>query len=115
MKVNVFLTLICVLLALLLGYWAFNIAKGQENDKICGICSVVCFAGTLIPMIGLKHESSRIDANIRVLSLVFFILFAISHFCFANFGVRMPYYVIVNSIALLVYIAIAYSLSKAKV
>ena len=108
MKVNAFLTVISVLLALLLAYWTFNIAQGQENAAVCGVCSVVCFMGTLVPLLAIKHESGRISTNIRVLSLVFFLLFVVSHFCFANFGVRMPYYVIVNSIAFLVFLTLFY-------
>ena len=114
MKVNVFLTVISVLLALLLAYWTYNIAQGQENDKVCGVCSVVCFMGTLVPMFAIKHESGRISTNIRVLSLVFFLLFVVSHFCFANFGVRMPYYVIVNSIAFLIFLVLFYWIGNNK-
>ena len=106
MKVNVFFVCIGTLIALLLAYWTFDIAKGKENDVACGVCSAVCFMGTLIPMLGINHESSSISVNLRVLSAVFFLLFIMSHFCFAFFGVRMPYYILVNALALLVYIAI---------
>jgi hypothetical protein len=112
MKVNVFFFGIGIVMALLLAYWAFSIAEGQANDKICGIGSAICFMGTLIPMLGIGHDSSRISVNLRILSAVFFLIFLVSHFCLAIFGVRMPYYVIVNALLLLVFIAIYYGIGK---
>ena len=54
MKANLFLSFISVMLAALLGYLAFNVANGEENDVICGIGSCICFAVTLIPTMGLQ-------------------------------------------------------------
>lgn len=112
MKVNIFFACISTLLALLLAYWAFSITQGQENDIVCGVCSALCFAGTLVPMLAISHESRRIGVNLQVLSAVFFVIFVISHFCFASFGVKMPYYVIVNGILLLAYIVILHGINK---
>lgn len=114
MKVNIFLACISTLLSLLLGYWAFSIAKGMENDIVCGVCSTVCFMGTLLPMLAISHEWGRIGVNLQVLSAVSFTVFVISHFCFANFGVKMPYYVIVNGIFFLVYAAFVYQMGRSK-
>ena len=110
MKTNFFFICISTLIALLLAYWAFYIAEGKENDVVCGVCSALCFLCTLIPTFGISHEYPRISTNLRVLSIVFFLLFVVSHFCFATFGVRMPYYVIVNALALLIYLAIYYGI-----
>ena len=112
MKANVFFVCISTLIALLLAYLAYHIAEGKENDIVCGVCSALCFICTLIPVLGMSHKSPRISVNLRVLSIVFFLLFVVSHFCFAACGVRMPYYVIVNAILLLVYMAIYYSIGK---
>lgn len=110
MKANIFLTLISVTLAALVGYLAFSVAEGQENDYVCGIGSALCFVATLVPMMGLQYESGRLGANIRVFSVLFFIIFLVSHFCFAGFGVKMPYYIIVNGIILVIYLAIFYKM-----
>lgn len=114
MKVNIFLTLISIALAALVGYLAFNIAEGKENDTVCGIGSTVCFVSTLIPVMGLQYESGRLGVNIRVLSVLFFVGFLISHFCFAGFGVKMPYYIIINGILLIIYLAIFYKIQGIK-
>lgn len=102
------------MLAALVGYLVFSAASGDENDAICGIGSGVCFAATLVPIMGLQYESGRLSVNIRVFSLTFFIIFIISHFCFAGFGVKMPYYIIVNSIILMIYLAIFYKMQGVK-
>lgn len=112
MKVNVFLSFIGVALASLIGYLVFNVAEGQENDIICGVGSTVCFIATLIPTLGLNYESGKLGTNIRVLSAIFFIVFLISNFCFAGFGVIMPYYIISNGIILVIYLAIIYNMSN---
>ena len=114
MKANIFLTILSVMLAALVGYLAFNVASGDENDAICGISSSVCFAVTLVPIMGLQYKSGRLGVNIRVFSLIFFVIFAISHFCFAGFGVKMPYYIIVNGIMLMIYLAILYKMQGVK-
>ncbi len=114
MKINIFLCFISVMLASLVGYLAFHIASGNENDFICGIGSSLCFAATLIPSIGLQYTSGRLGVNIRMFSSLFFIIFVISHFCFAGFGIKMPYYIIVNGIILFIYLAVFYKMQGVK-
>lgn len=114
MKVNVFLTIIAVLLGALLGYLAYNIAEGKPNDVLCGIVSSLCFIGALIPTMGLQYESGRMGVNIRVMSALVLIIFLVSHFCFAGFGVKMPAYLIVNGLLLLLYFAIFYKMQGNK-
>lgn len=114
MKANIFLTGISVMLAALIGYLAYNISEGQDNDVLCGVGSSICFMATLIPTIGLQYESGRLGVNIRVFSVIFFVIFLISHFCFAGFGVKMPYYIICNGILLVIYLAIFYKMQGVK-
>lgn len=102
------------MLAAFVGYLAYNVACGDENDMVCGIGSGICFAATLIPTMGIQYESGRLGLNIRIFSTIFFIFFAISHFCFAGFGVKMPYYIIVNGIMLMIYLAIFYKMQSVK-
>lgn len=114
MKANVFMTVIAVLLGALLGYWAYDVAEGEPNDVMCGIATAVCLAATLIPTMGLRYGSRRMGVNIRLVSAMFFVLFLVSHFLFAAFGVRMPYYLLVNGLLLLVYLAVFYKMQGIK-
>lgn len=102
------------MLAAFVGYLVYDVASGDENDMVCGIGSGICFAATLIPTLGLHYETGRLGTNIRVFSTLFFIVFAISHFCFAGFGVKMPYYIIVNGIVLIIYLAVFYKMQGIK-
>lgn len=111
MRPNLFLTIISLLLTALVSYLAYSVAEGKENDIVCGVGSAVCFVATLLPMIGLKYDSARVGANIRILSGVFFLVFLASHACFIHLGIRMPYYVIANGILLVIFLAIFYKLS----
>ena len=101
------ISLICVsaIAALLLGYWVFVVAEGTENDCVAGITSSICFLVTLIPILGISHKSAPINVNLKVLSIVFGGLMLVTQFCFAGLGIRMPYYVIVSGLLLLVYLA----------
>lgn len=112
MKINIFLSLIAVLLSLLVGYLAYDIAEGDNNSVLCGIFSSVCFIATMTPMIGFCYDNARLGVNMRVLSLLFFVSFVVSHLSFASFGVKMPYYIIVNGLLLLIFMAILYKLSR---
>lgn len=114
MKINVFLSIISLFVATLIAYLAFDLAKGNPNDVLCGILSGVCFLVTLLPVMGIKVEDLRLQINIRLLAVLFFVVFLISHFCFAVCGVKMPLYVVVNGLILLVFIAIFYKMQSIK-
>ena len=114
MKINLFLSFIGIAFASLIGYLAFDLAEGHDNDVVCGIGSTICFIATLIPTFGVNYESSRLGVNIRILSALFFVIFLISHFCFAGFGVKMPYYAICNGMILVIYAAILHKMSNIK-
>jgi len=115
MKVNTILLLIACAISLLLGYWVFTVIKGADNDAIMGIGSCVCFLATLIPAIGLRHEEKRLSVNLRVLSILFFVIVLIMQFVFANTKVSTNTYVITSGLVLLIYLAAFYALSKSKV
>lgn len=108
------MTLISLLLAALIGYWVSTTSTQSDHELLTGIASGVCFAATLIPAFGLTYKSSRLGTNIRTLSTLFFVGFAVSHFWFAKTGSTMPGYLIINGIALLVFLGIFYKLVSIK-
>lgn len=109
-KVNAVLVAISVALSCLIGYLAFSIGEGKENDVLCGVFSTVCFMATTVPVVGLQYGQTRLGVNVRVMSSLFFVLFLVSHFCFAAIGIKMPYYIILNGILLLVYCGVLYKM-----
>lgn len=101
-------------MAALLSYWAYDIASSDDNVVMCCIGSMVCFSVTLVPAIGISYNSSRIGTNIRITSALFFLIFLISQLCFAVYGVKMPHYILVNGVILLIYLALFYKMQGIK-
>lgn len=114
MKLNVFMTIICLALSVLLGYIAYTIAGNDENAGICFATSAICFAVSLMPAMGVKYDSSRIGINIRVLSIVFFILTLACNLAFAAISVVLPHYLIVNGLLLLIFVTAVYRLGSVR-
>lgn len=114
MRINLFLTLISIVLSLLIGYLVYNVAEGQNNDVACGIGCTMCLMTTFIPTLGMKYDSIRLGTNIRVMSALFSAIFLISHFCFAIIGIKLPYYIIINGIILTIFLALTYKISFIK-
>ena len=110
-------SLLALAAAMLLGYCVFSVAdgNGDNNAYVAGIGSTICFAASFIPMIAMKHEHSGINMNLRVLSIVFAIILLISNFCYAIFGVAMPYYALVNGLIVIIYWVIYLKLADANV
>ena len=113
MKVNIFLFVISIALAALIGYWVYIVAEGKESDIVCGIGSGLCFAVTMISF-GLQFEDVRIGVNVRILSALFFILFLVSNFCFAKYGIDLPYYIIITGIVILIFMGLIYKIQGTK-
>lgn len=103
-----------VLAGALTGFFAFYVAEGAPNNMLCCIFSSACFVATLVPAIGLSYSSEQLDVNTRILSVLFLMVFMVSHFCFAGWGVKMPYYLIVNGLLLLIYLALIYKTQDMK-
>ena len=114
MKVNPVLCTLAVVVAALLGYTVYAVAGIDPNAVVAGIFSTICFIATLAPAFGFKYGTQSMSVNLRVLSLVAFVVVLISHFAFAAIWIKMPYYFIVNGLILCIYIGIAYSINSTK-
>ena len=114
MRVNTFLIIISLFMAAFTGYLTYSIAEGKSHDVICGICSFICYIATLIPILGINYNSNRMGVNIRIMSICAFVVFLISHLCFAAYGITMPYYIIVNGLILMIYLALLYKMLEIK-
>lgn len=110
MKFNIVLTISAILIAALLGYWAYDLAFPDDNAVICGIGSFLSFGFSLVTTLGIRCQCRRGNINMKALSMLSFILLAVSNFTFALFGVKMPLYIIVNGILVLCFFIIYYNL-----
>ena len=105
---------LAVVLSLLLGYTVYAVAEGDEYDSLAGIISSLCFMSMLVPFVGISHNSVGINTNLKMLSVVFLVLSLISQFCFASFGVKLPYYLIVNGLLVVLYGIIYLKIAQVK-
>lgn len=112
MKLKAFPLALSLALAGLLGYFIYYITKSADCDLLWGIGATICFAITAIPILGTQYESARQGLNLKILSGIFFIIFVISHMCFARLGADVAYYIIVNGCLMIAYLALFYKISS---
>lgn len=113
MKLNLFQTIIATAIGALISY-GFYIFNENENNIIFSIGSFVIFSTSLIFSIGTDFELERTTTNVRVFSVIYFIIAMISMIVFTIINATVPSFIIVNAIILLLYILIIYSIYKAK-
>lgn len=111
MKINSFITLICIAISALLAYGLYSIFSA-ENKLLIAAGGFVCFLSTLIMALAVNMDSSRSTMNIRALSFSFFVLLLIGHIIFAYFKVSNPIYIICAGILLCIFLIVVYGIRK---
>ena len=116
MKIDLFPMALIVVATFAIGYLAYHVAisNSDTNDIVVGIGTGISVLLTLGCVIGVSLENNRQNTNLRAWGIMVFIIFAIVNFCFAGFGVSMPYYVIVLALLLLIHLWVAWKLSIIK-
>lgn len=111
-KFDLTYSILAVAGAILIAIANHSLAETDPNGDIAGLGSLVCYAIPLVLLLGSKHKESSINANLRVLSALFFFILLVSNFTFSICGVIMPYYIVCNGLILLVYIVLWTKLSN---
>lgn len=114
MKINLILTVIAALVVGLLVYWVHTVIQAPDAVDTMTYGSGICFIVTLLPIVGIQYDSSRLGINIRIVSTLFFVAFLVSQFCFANFVSNIPLYVIVNGLLLVIFLLVFYKIQGIK-
>lgn len=112
MKGNFFLIIIAVLISALGGYGFFAANSAEQYVLLLSIGSGICFAVTLIGLLGIKTEAKSGGANIKALSAIFVVLFLISNLIFSFIAIKVAPYIIINGILLLIYAICVYGIVK---
>lgn len=113
MKISVFPTFLLLVVAVAIGYLAYDIAnsKADPNDIVVGIGTGVSILLTLGCVLGISMEDGRMNVNMKAWSIAVFIIAVIANLCFAGLGVSMPYYVIVLVLLLAFHLWVIWKLS----
>lgn len=116
MKISVFPTLLLLISTAAIGYLAYHIAKSNTdpNDILVGVGTGVSVLLTLGCLLGVSMNDRRLNVNLKAWSIIAFIVMAIVNFCFAGFGVNIPYYVIVLTLLLVIHLWVVWKLSAFK-
>jgi hypothetical protein len=114
MKINPVMTIIALAIAALAAYGFYTRNNGEQSRWLITIGSGVLLFITLGGCLALSGETRGLAGNIRAASLVFLIIGIISQIIYSLIpGPGTASYIIVNGIILLLFVLIAYSLSRA--
>ena len=112
-KINVVPTILAVAISALMAYALYAYADCEAYKWLVAVGGGVMLLGSLFGSIGFTTEPARTMSLIRVISLLFFVIFSISSIVFCTIdNLSVPAYVIVNGIIALVYVVIVYYTSK---
>ena len=116
MKINIFLSVISLLLSAIFTYLVY-IACPEAYNNIVLLCisSFVTFVSTLMFALGVSYDDTKQGINIRILSFVFIMIFLAINLVFAFISVGNSTIVISDSLLLTIYILLLYLLTKTKV
>ena len=115
MKVNPFFLLISFAVASLAGYGFFAANSGKTYQLLLTIGAGFLIFITFSGMVAIQSAGGRGSvSNIRVLSMVFFVISIIINIIFSFITLGSPAsYIITNGILFLIYILIVYSIIRA--
>ena len=114
MKFNVFLSVIAVLIAGLIGYGFYAINSGEGFVWLITFGSGICMALSLIGILAVSTKGRAGGINIQALSSIFFVVFLISNLVFTFTKIKLAPYIIINGLLLLIYAVSIYGFIKSR-
>ena len=111
MKIKVIPLIIVLGISAILSYGIFSFCTSDNATIMALIGGLMSFL-TLTASFGITITNGGKSINIKVLSLVFFVLGLISNIIFAYVHCKTPTYIIVNGLIILIWLLIVYGLSK---
>jgi hypothetical protein len=113
MKINFIKTVIAICVSGLIAYGFYSFHE-TDNKLLLSIGSFVFLSLTLLFTLSISFSLPRTTTMIRTVSGIFFVIAFVSNMLFSFFNFSTPIYVIINGIAIMTYVLIAYSIGRAK-
>ena len=112
MKISVFPMVLLLIVAFTIGYLAYHLANSNSdiNDMVVGVGTGISVLPTLGCVLGVSMEEDRKNVNMKAWSIMAFLIVLIVNFCYAGFGVSMPYYIIVLALCLVIHLWVVWKL-----
>lgn len=114
MKPNIILIIVSLVISALVAYTLYSLSSIEDTKNLLAIGSGLCFLLTLSATMGVSFENTRAGVNVKVLSIVFFIIFLISNLIFTFIIFSTSAYLITNGLLLVLWFLFAYSIAKSK-
>ncbi|MBO4593395.1 MAG: hypothetical protein J5678_04305 [Bacteroidaceae bacterium] len=114
MKLNAITSIVAVLIAGLLAYLFYTISKNDDTALATAIAGFLSLGVVLGGMMGVKLQDSKHNTNLRLVSILFFLIGLIFHLIAALSGTSVPFVIIFAGLILVIYILAAYTIAKAK-
>ena len=114
MKISVFPALLSVILTTVLTYLAYYIGQEDEYNVLLAIGTAITILPTLGVAMSVRFANERVGLNIKICSILCFIVMFIANLGFAGMGVNAPLYVILQTVLLVTYFFIVWKLSEIK-
>lgn len=111
MKIKVIPLIIVLGLAALMAYGLFSFCK-NDNALLLAIVGGIMLFVALTAAFGVSFEPHRTSVNIKVTSIVFFLLALISNVIFAFVQFSVPLYIVINGLLLLIWLLIVYGINR---
>ncbi len=115
MRINIIPTIIAVAVAALIGLLAAHLCDASSSKAATiGITTGISLAITLLPMLAIRSNNTRLNVNQRIVSTTFSALVLLVNFivCF-NVPNKFTIYFIVVGLIILIFMGVLYSLFKA--
>lgn len=112
MKINIFPVILLVIATAAISYLAYHVAysNSDTNDIVVGIGTGLSVLHTLGCLIGISLKDARQNVNLKAWAIAAFVIMTATNFCFAGFGVSMPYYIIVIALVIVIHLWVVYKL-----
>lgn len=112
MKIKAIPLVIVLGISAIIAYGLYSFCT-SDNAILLAIFGGLMSLATLATAFGVTIDSQGKSVNIKVVSLVFFVLALISNIVFARCAFKTPTYIIVNGLLILIWLLIVYGISKA--
>jgi hypothetical protein len=113
MKVNFIMLFIALAVGVLI---AFGFYSGNREERYLWLSTIASGALGFVTLSGVLAVGFNVGGstgNVRAISILFFIIFLISHSIFSFLPWKLTPYIIINGILFIIYILIGYGVVKA--
>jgi hypothetical protein len=112
MKIDWIKSLLAVSIAALIAYGLYAFAISENNKILLGIASFVLISITSVFTFGVKLKEPRVSMMFKTLSLLWWLLAIVINVTFAFFNFPIPLFVIVDGLAIVLYVVIGISICR---